>query len=489
MTWIWLLLIIPVMTAGLSWIARNQIWSERIHLFGSFITFATGIKVSVHVFLHGPLYGTGEFMYVDAFGAYLIVMIVMVGLTASLYSVGYMRYELKEGVITNKQLFRYYLWFHLFIFSMLLVGVINNIGFLWIAIELTTLVSALLVAFYQKGTSLEAAWKYLIIASVGIAFGLFGVILLYASGVDRLGTEHGALDWTVLQSVAAELNPQWMSIAFIFILVGFGTKAGLAPLHFWLPDAHSQAPSPVSAVLSGVLLNTALYGILRIYMIANETLDGEISRWLLGFGILSVAFTVPFILVQHDFKRMLAYSSVEHIGIIMFGVGIGGTLGLYGAMLHMFNHSMTKTMLFLAAGNINQKFHSKRIDRISGVIKVMPITGTAFLLGIFAIAGTPPFNIFISEFTIMVAGFKENEILYSVLFLSLIVMIFAGMVYYAGKMVLGRTKARVEHGEVSRWSTAALFIPLLFVVIFGIYIPPFMDHTLLKVVSIFQGGR
>lgn len=487
--WVWLIVLIPVSTGLFTWLIQKQKISEWIHLVGSFLLLLAGLKVSFEAFFYQPIQMAKDYIYIDALSGFLMLIIVIVGFTSAVYSVGYMREEYNEGVITEKQLYRYYLWYHLFIFSMIMVSLMNNIGFLWISIEATTLISALLVAFYHKGASLEAAWKYLIIGSVGIAFALLGIIFVYATGVDVLGEEYGALNWTVLNQVASQLNPSWMTFAFIFVLVGFGTKAGLAPMHFWLPDAHSQAPSPVSAVLSGVLLNTALYGIVRIYLIMNQSVGESANQWLIGLGLFSVAIIVPFILVQHDYKRMLAYSSVEHIGIISLGIGIGGSLGLYGAMLHMFNHSMTKTMLFLAAGNINQKYHSKRIDRVTGVIKVMPITGTIFLIGAFAIAGAPPFNIFISELTIIIAGFKEQQILYSILLLCCIVLIFAGITYYVTKMVFGLVKNNVKMGEVNRWSTAALFIPLIFVIVFGVYIPPFFQQILENVVVVLQGGR
>src|SRR5690625_4284032 len=212
---------------------------------------------------------------------------------------------------------------------MLLVMLFNNLALVWIAIELTTLISALLIAFYRKPSALEAAWKYFIIGSLGIAFGLFGILFLFRSGFDVIDETANSFNWTVLYEFAKELDPTWMSIAFVFVLVGYGTKAGLAPLHFWLPDAHSEAPSPISAVLSGVLLNTALYSILRVFLIADLGLEEGASGWLLGFGLFSILVAVPFILVQHDYKRMLAYSSVEHMGIIALGVGIGGPLGLY----------------------------------------------------------------------------------------------------------------------------------------------------------------
>lgn len=460
-----------------------------VQVAGAGLTLVAGLVVAWQVISTGAMTFGDGFIYIDALGAFNIGLVVFVGFTASLYSIGYMKYELSEKVINERQFRQFYLLFHLFLFSMVAVSVVNSIGLMWVGIELTTIVSALLVGLYQKETALEAAWKYLIMGSVGISFALIGIIFIYLSGVHILGESPAALNWTTLAQIAKDLNPRWILTAFIFVLIGFGTKAGLAPMHFWLPDAHSQAPSPVSAVLSGVMLNTALYGVLRIYAIANSTLNGQAAEYMIFFGILSIAITVPFILVQHDLKRMLAYSSVEHIGIITLGVGIGGALGLYGALLHMFNHSMAKSLLFLAAGNINQKYHSKQMERISGVLKSLPITGVVFLVGIFAIAGAPPFNIFISEFTIMMAGFKGGHIGVTVLFIGLVVLIFAGMVQYVTKMAFGEAPARLVAGEISPYSTAALFFPLVLVLSSGLYVHPFLSEVINKVSLILQGVR
>ncbi|KFZ43684.1 hydrogenase 4 subunit F [Anoxybacillus sp. KU2-6(11)] len=483
-----LLLIIPLMTALLCWKINVRI-GNKLQVAAALFNVVVGLFIAKNVFFHAPITGWHRLIYIDALSAFNVMLIVLIGFVASLYSVGYMHHEVAEKIIDAYKVRHYYLWFHLFLGTMLAVSVVNNLGFLWVGIELTTLVSALLVAFYRKGTSLEAAWKYLIMGSVGIAFALLGIIFLYLSGVDLFGESADSLNWTVLNQAAKQLNPQWTLIAFIFVLVGFGTKAGLAPMHFWLPDAHSQAPSPVSAVLSGVLLNTALYGIFRIYTIVNTTLDGKAAPYLIFFGLLSIAITVPFMLVQHDLKRMLAYSSVEHMGIITLGVGIGGALGLYGAVLHMFHHSMAKSLLFFAAGNINQKYHSKRMDRISGVVKAMPITGSIFLIAAFAITGTPPFNIFISEFTIMRAGFQSGHLAATVLFLLFVVLIFSGMMYYVVRMAFGEAPAKVEKKEMSRWSTVALFLPLIAVIVFGLYVPPFFQEIIQQVAVVLQGGK
>jgi hydrogenase-4 component F len=297
-----------------------------------------------------------------------------------------------------------------------------------------------------------------------------------------------ALQWTKLFSVADSLNPQWVEIGFIFILVGFGTKSGLAPMHFWLPDAHSQAPAPVSAVLSGVLLNTALYGLFRVFAIANIALGGGAEMYLVAFGLVSISVTVPFIMVQHDLKRMLAFSSVEHMGIITLAVGLGGPLGLYGAFLHMFNHSMTKSLLFMAAGNVAQKFHSKYIDRIHGIIKAMPFTGTIFIVAAMAVAGAPPFSIFISEFTVMMAGVESGRIWASCLFALLIVLIFAGMSYYVIRMAFGEPPSRMGIKRTDWYMRLAMLIPLSLVVLCGLYVPDTIQNIIHSAAAVLQGS-
>ena len=249
-------------------------------------------------------------------------------------------------------------------------------------------------------------------------------------------------------------------------------------MHFWLPDAHSQAPSPVSAVLSGVLLNTALYGLFRVYAIAQTAIDGA-AMYLMIFGLVSVAVTVPFLFVQSDFKRMLAYSSVEHMGIITLGVGIGGPIGLFGAMLHMINHAMTKSLLFFSAGAIYQRYHTKQIDRVKGVLKTMPIVGGVFLLAAFAITGAPPFGVFISEFMILMAGFSTGKEIAAVLMAALIVLIFAGMMFYVVRMVFGTAPSRVSSAPISRWMTVAMVLPMVAVMVCGLYVPPYIENLVL----------
>ncbi len=486
MVWVTALLVIPLLTGLMAGLSGNLRRCEVLQALGAFFTLFSAGNIALLV-LHGqPISDGAEIIYIDALGAFNIVLIALVGLIAAVYSIGYMRHDLASGEVKPGQIRFYYMFFHFFIMTMLAVSAVNSLGLLWVGIELTTLISALLVAFYGKNNALEAAWKYFIMGSVGIAFALLGIIFIYLSGIQTLGQQTSALNWTALAGIAAELNPEWVKIGFIFILIGFGAKAGLAPMHFWLPDAHSQAPSPVSAVLSGVLLNTALYGLFRVYAIVNVTLDGQAAQYLIFFGLLSIAVTVPFILVQHDLKRLLAYSSVEHMGIITLGVGIGGPLGLYGALLHMFNHAMGKSLLFCTVGTICQRYHTKQMQRISGVIKRMPLAGGVFLLAAVAITGAPPFNIFLSEFMIMTAGFAAGQLWVPVLLVLLIALLFAGMMFYVIQMVFGEAPGKLERSEAGDWSTAVLLIPLTIVIVCGWYVPPLLDSAITQAAGVFQ---
>lgn len=482
-----MLLIIPLLTAGMFLFINNKFHSVT-NLLGSSAVTACGLYVSVTVFTGGPVSFWNDTIYIDTLSAFIIVIISIIGFISALYSLSYMKTEVLHGYIEIEKIKWYYLLLHLFIFTMLLVTMVNNLGVMWVAIEATTLASALLVGFYNKEASLEAAWKYVIICTVGLTFALFGIILAYYSSVHVLGESSNALNWVTLQAIADKLNPKLIRLSFIFILIGFGTKAGLAPMHTWLPDAHSQAPSPVSALLSGVLLNTTLYGILRFHIIATKCVGHDFSSNLLMiFGLISIAIAVPFIILQTDFKRMLAYSSVEHIGIVTFAVGLGGEMGLYGALLHLFNHAMAKSLMFLVAGNITQKYKTKKMVRIKGVLEAMPYTGTMLMTGVLAITGVPPFNIFTSEFIIANAGFAQGRIIAGVLFLGLLALIFTGMFYHVSKMAFGTKPFKLQAGETSFTNLAVMTVPLLFILVLGLYVPPFFRIALNQIVSLLRG--
>lgn len=482
--------IVPTLTGVLAFIIGHTRLREFIHLLGSIASSGIGFVLVWEVAKNGSITSQNQFFHIDALSSVILIIISIVSLTTSIHSIGYIRHEQQEGLLNSRQTRQYYMLYHLFIATMVLVAVVNNMGLLWVSIEATTVVSAFLVAIYRKGEALEATWKYLMICSAGIAFALLGVIILYASSIAQLGSTNDVLNWTVLASAHTVLQPDLVVLSFAFIMVGFGTKIGLAPMHFWLPDAHSQAPAPVSALLSGVLLNCAMLGLIRFGIVAENTIHGQLIQHLfIGFGLLSVIVAFPFILVQQDFKRMLAFSTVEHMGIIAVALGIGGPLGYTAALLQMFNHSMGKSMLFLSAGNVNQKYKSKQMPRVSAVLRVMPFTGFVFLIGTLAITGVPPFNIFTSEFSIFVAGFQHGHAVVTSVLMLFIAFIFAAMMFHITKMVFGtNARERITPGEVSRWSAIPLVVPLFFVVVLDLYMPTSFTLLIHHASLILSGG-
>lgn len=412
-------------------------------------------------------------LYVDSLSGVMIITISTVGFLSSLYSVNYMGKQYDKLLVDEKKLVRYYQGFNMFLFTMLLVPLSNNLGIMWIAIEATTLVSVLLIMLYVKHSSIEASWKYLMIATVGLSLALFGTIFFYyANSVsDRSLDSIKGMNWTNMVENAHNFDPSLVKFAFIFILVGFGTKAGIAPMHTWLPDAHSEAPSPISALLSGVLLNCAIYGILRFHIISSQSIDSEFSNTLLIIlGVFSIGISAASIYFQKDVKRMLAFSSVEHMGIISVAIGFGSIIGIYGALLHIINHAFVKSLLFFSSGSISQKYQTKSISDISGIIRIMPITGFMFLIGGLAIIGLPPFNIFMSEFLILSSGFSSGNFLASTFVIFFLIIIFAGFGKHLVKMVFGNPKLEMIK---ENWDISVIPMIILVFVIFvmGIYVP------------------
>lgn len=482
------LLTVPLITGLLCRLLPRPSWTEMVNVAGATITLVAGIILVVRVFAGGPVTALGDLLYIDALGALLISVVVLVGFLGALYSVGYLQRDIAHGKVRADQLGWYYLGYHAFLWTMLITGTVNNLGLLWVAIEATTIVSALLVGFYRSKAALEAAWKYLILCTVGITFALFGVLLTYYASAHTLG-ESAGLNWTTLFENAGSLDPGLMKLAFVFVLVGFGTKAGFAPLHSWLPDAHSQAPSPVSAVLSGVLLKCGLYGVIRFYLITSRAVDPPFaSHLLLGFGLLSVMVAVPFILAQTDLKRLLAYHSVEHIGLIATAIALGGPLGLYAGMLHMFNHAMAKALLFFVAGNLSQRYGTTRMSRIRNAIQTMPPTGTLLLLGTFAITGVPPFAIFVTEFGIVGAGFSQGYPAVGVVLIASLAIVFAGAFGHALEMAFGQPRLKLSPVLIGRSGAVALGVPTVFIVILGMYVPEPISQAVQQVVTMFGGG-
>jgi len=485
---IFMTLLIPLLTAILCGLIGTRRLMEVSSLLGSALTTFFGILLCREVLIDEPLLQLAGLLYADALSAYLVLIVSAIGMVSSLYSIGYIGHEFSKGVFSLAKLREYYFLLNLFLFTMLLAAVANNLGVLWVAIEGTTLASAFLVGFYDREASVEAAWKYLIVGSVGITFALLGTVLVYFSALAVFKTAGGTLNWTDLvnPSVAGQLNPQILKLAFIFILVGYGTKAGLAPMHTWLPDAHSQAPTPISALLSGVLINAAMYAILRFHHLMGVSPVGPdfSSRLLLIFGLFSVGIAIPFLLVQRDYKRLLAYSSMKHMGLIATGVGLSAPLAIYGALLHALNHALAKAMIFMCAGNLLLKYQTKEISIVKGAIKVMPATGVLLLLGTLAITGAPPFNLFISEFLILSGSFSSKNFLVGGLILLFIVAAFAGLLQHLNQMAFGAPKDHLPSGAENLAGLLPPAMLLLLLLLLGVYIPSPLHELLQQAVKL-----
>jgi hydrogenase-4 component F len=429
------------------------------------------------------------FLYVDALSAVLLLVVAILNFTANLFSISYMEKEVWDGHISVKMLSRYYGLCQVFVFTMIGVLVVENLGLMWVAVEATTLSSALLVAFYFNRSALEAAWKYVMVCTVGICMALLGTILLYYAQVSAAGPGSEALSWLALRQMQGMLDPALAKLAFVFIVIGYGTKVGLAPMHTWLPDAHSQAPSPVSGLLSGALLSCAAYALIRNVIVLQGSLPQHFVQYvLIGFGLLSVCIAVPFIMVQHDLKRLLAYSSVEHMGLILFGFGLNTQLAIYGALLHIINHALVKSSLFYSAGVITQEYHTKHMARIRGLLSTMPVVATLFVMSVLAITGTPPFNIFISKFTIIYAAFQDGKAGLGVIILLLMAAIFAGMVYYCLSMVYRSKPFHMEQVKVGKPALLAMGMSVCLALVAGFYLPPWLHNMLSQAAMVVKGG-
>lgn len=487
---LYLLLVIPVVTALLCILPlKQQVW-ENVNRFGAVLTGGLAVYCSLNVFWMEKASSGHEFLVIDGLSSVFVLTIGMVGTISSLYAVSYLRHDQETGEIEGSRIGRFYALLHLFIAAMYLAVLADNLGVMWVAIEATTIVSALLVGFYGNKASLEAAWKYIIICTVGIAFAMFGIIITFHAVQLLMGPEGFSLSWRIIYPLAQKLDPSLMKLAFIFILIGYGTKAGLFPLHTWLPDAHSQAPSPVSALLSGVLLNCAIYAIIRFHLITSAATGGNYSgRLLIIFGLLSMVAALPFILVQKDIKRLLAYSSVEHVGIIVLGVGLGGVVGYTGAFLHLVNHALGKSALFLSAGTLAQEYRSKLITRMRGIGQFLPVTSTLFMAALLAIGGAPPFGLFFSELHVASRGFQVYGFGLGFVFLMIIAVVFTGLIYFGGKMYFSDLPSRFHPGETLNINHILIMIPICLLVFQGIYMPGTVQDLLQAIVnSIISGG-
>ena len=402
------LLLVPLAAALVLALVGDRKRAPEINILGSAVTLAAGLGLAFQVYKRGSFMAGGDFFFVDAFNIYLAVLTAFVSMTTAIFSRRYMRREREHGRVGHVGMRFYHAMFQLFIFAMLLCLLTNNVGILWIAMELATLSTVLLVSLYRTPTAIEAAWKYFILCGVGIAQALFGTVLLYFAAEKVLGEGGDALLWTNLSRVSGQLEPTVLSLAFVFLMVGYGTKVGLVPLHNWLPDAHSEGPTPISAVLSGLLLNVALYALVRCKaLVDGATQTHHAGNIMMGFGLLSVLVASFSLLRQKDIKRMFSYSSIEHMGIATFAFGLGGPIATFGALLHMLMHSLAKSSIFFSVGHASQMHGTQEMSRIRGLFKGNPLVGWGFMFGVMAIIGLPPFGVFTSEFLIVTATIKD----------------------------------------------------------------------------------
>jgi len=451
----------------------------------SLATLVAAAILTAQIIAGGPIVVLQQQFFVDSLNVFLVALTAFVAFTTSLFARPYMRIERDHGKMTAPRMRLFHSMYQLFTFTMLLALTTNNMGLLWVAMEAATLATVLLVAVYRTPASLEAAWKYFILCGVGIAQALFGTILLFLAAERVIGAEGGGLLWTNLDAVKAQLEPTVIALAFVFLLVGYGTKVGLAPLHNWLPDAHAEGPTPISAVLSGLLLNIALYAVLRCKVLADGALSSRFAGDLMmGFGLLSVVLAAFFLSRQRDVKRMFAYSSIEHMGLATFAFGMGGPIASFAGLLHMTVHSLVKSAIFFAVGHAAQKAGTQVMDNIRGLIRVNPTVGWGLMIGSLAILGMPPFGVFASEFLILTTAMREYPWT-TPLLLAALGVAFAAVLGKVQPMVFGETTVKpLAHPP----ALVPVFVHLALALLLGLYIPPYLDNWYQQAAQLIGGG-
>ena len=482
-----ILIAAPLVAGLLSLVVRTRRVMERLQLGHSVVLWAAMAAVVARV-AAGEDVSFGTFLHADPLSAFMDLMLAFVGGTALFYAVGYMGEKLSRGQVEFLRYRRFFVYFDLFLFAMVLAVNLDNIALMWIAVEGSTISAALSVGFDRTKAALEAGWKYIILNFVGITLALFGTVLVYYASEHVLGVRMEALKWSALARVADSLNPVVLKMAFVFVMIGYGTKAGVAPMHTWLPDAHAEAPTPISAVLSGLMLNLGLYAVLRLKTIVDPAVGPEFAGSIMvGLGLLSMTIAAAFMLIQRDYKRLFAYSSIEHVGIVLVGFGVGGAAGVFGGLFHMINHALAKSTAFYAAGLVLLRYGHKNMEGVTGLLRQMPLVGGAMLLATLALAGFPPFGLFISEILIATGAYDERPwVAYA--FLGLLAVAFAALVNQVFRMVLGEPK---ETGSLMtpggrRFTAVALAANLAAMGYIGLYMPEFLRALFIPMTRIFH---
>jgi len=458
------ILLIPVIAGGMLAVLPGYRLTARLNVGASLLTFLVALTL-----LWAERPAPGAYLLVDDLNIVFIVLNTFVGFTASVFSAGYIAHELETGRLTPTYLRFYHAMYQIMMFGMNLAFVSNNIGLMWVAVELATLTTVLMVGLYRTPEALEAAWKYFILGSVGIALALFGTILVYMAAQPVVGEGGEAMVWTTLVANAAAFDPALLNLAFVFLILGYGTKVGLAPLHAWLPDAHAEGPTPISAVLSGLLLNVALYAVLRFKILLTAS-PGALAPGplMVVMGLTSLIFAAFMLYRRRDIKRMFAYSSIEHMGIIVFAFGMGGPLANFAGLVHMVMHSLTKSAIFYAVGHIAQVKGTQKIAEIQGLTASHPVLGWGLVAGVVAIAGMPPMGVFMSEFLVVSSTFAREPLLAIPLVLGLL-LAFGALLLRVTGLAFG-----APHGGMGRveGSHLPMFAHLALVFVAGFYLPP-----------------
>ncbi|MFZ2651685.1 MAG: hydrogenase 4 subunit F [Burkholderiaceae bacterium] len=456
------ILIVPALSAALLALLPDDRTTARLNALATLLT----LLCATALFFVRP--EPGMFLIVDDVNVVFIVLTTFVGFTTSVFSATYIAHELETGRLSPAYLRFYHAMYQTLMFAMNLALLSNNVGLMWVAVELATLTTVLMVGIYRTHEALEAAWKYFILGSVGIALALFGTILVYLASSSVLGEGLEAMAWSILVQRASAFDPALLNLAFVFILLGYGTKVGLAPLHAWLPDAHAEGPTPISAVLSGLLLNVALFAVLRFKMLMSAN-EGALAPGplMVTLGLVSVVFASFMLYRRHDIKRMFAYSSIEHMGIISFAFGMGGPLANFAALLHMVMHSLTKSAIFFAVGHIAQVKGTQKMAEIRGLTVSHPVLGWGLVAGVVTIAGLPPMGLFMSEFLILSSTFARAPVLAVVMGLGLLIALGA-LLGHLNALAFG-----AAHGSdaPARASFVPMFTHLALVLAAGIYLP------------------
>ncbi|WP_296761468.1 hydrogenase 4 subunit F [Sediminimonas sp.] len=470
------ILVLPVAAAALLVLLPGYRASAWINVAASLLTFLAAASLFV---LERP--APGNFLLVDDLNIVFVVLNTFVGLTAAVFSASYIGHELETGRLTPANLRFYHAMYQMMMFGMNLALTSNNIGLMWVAVELATLSTVLMVGLYRTHEALEAAWKYFILGSVGIALALFGTILVYLAAQPVLGEGTPAMVWTNLIAAAPRFDPAMLNVAFVFLLVGYGTKVGLAPFHAWLPDAHSEGPTPISAVLSGLLLNVALYAVLRFKLLMTANAEAVApGPLMIGLGLLSLVFAAFMLYPRRDIKRLFAYSSIEHMGIIVFAFGIGGPLANFAGLLHMVMHSLTKSAIFFAVGNVAQIKGTQKLAEIRGLTQSHPALGWGLVLAVLSIAGMPPSGVFMSEFLLVTTSFARAPVLALILVFGLLLAFGALLLRLTG--VAFGTPTDEDHPMAG--SLVPLWLHLALIYWIGLHMPRAMVEWFQTVAAI-----